>query len=236
MHLAILMTNTDESHFAAQWPRDCQKFEALVSSVRPSWRFSCFSVKDGIFPEDPTNFDGWIVTGSPASVHDQTDWIVKLQALISDRVAAAAPIFGACFGHQVIAQALGGQVEKSPSGWALGVQDINIEGSPSWAEALPSTYRLYAAHVEQVTKLPIGAENCASSQNCPLAGFRIGSTVFTTQYHPEMRPEFFAALVGHLEQFLPVEAIANAKATLAEPVSTSAWAETIARFFENAVS
>ena len=236
MHLAILMTNTDESHFAAQWPRDCQKFEALVSSVRPSWRFSCFSVKDGIFPEDPTNFDGWIVTGSPASVHDQTDWIVKLQALISDRVAAAAPIFGACFGHQVIAQALGGHVEKSPSGWSLGVQEINTEGSPPWGSALPSTYRLYAAHVEQVTKMPTGAENVASSQNCPLAGFRIGNKVFTTQYHPEMRPAFFGALVGHLEEFLPVEAIANAKATQVEPVNTSAWAETIARFFESAVS
>ena len=236
MHLAILMTNTDESHFAAQWPRDCQKFEALVSSVRPSWRFSCFSVKDGIFPEDPTNFDGWIVTGSPASVHDQTDWIVKLQALISDRVAAAAPIFGACFGHQVIAQALGGHVEKSPSGWSLGVQEINTEGSPPWGSALPSTYRLYAAHVEQVTKMPTGAENVASSPNCPLAGFRIGNKVFTTQYHPEMRPAFFGALVGHLEEFLPVEAIANAKATQVEPVNTSAWAETIARFFESAVS
>lgn len=236
MHLAILMTNTDESSFAARWPRDCQKFEDLISSVRPNWRFSCYPVKDGVFPEGLAGFDGLVLTGSPASVHDQEGWISELQNLIRESVAAEVPIFGACFGHQVIAKALGGHVEKSPSGWALGVQIVEATGSTPWTGALPARHQLYAAHVEQVTKLPEGAENIASSPNCPLAGFRIGNAVFTTQYHPEMRPEFFTALVGHLEQFLPSEAITAAQATLAKPVNTLAWAETIARFFENAAS
>ena len=80
MRVAILMTNTDESAFAQAWPKDGDKFVALIAALRPAWEFSVFAVKDGVFPADLVAFDGFIITGSPASVHDDKPWIAMLLA------------------------------------------------------------------------------------------------------------------------------------------------------------
>ncbi|MDZ4097005.1 MAG: type 1 glutamine amidotransferase, partial [Paracoccaceae bacterium] len=93
MHIAILMANTDESTFAANHPKDGEKFAALLAPHRPDWRFSVFPVKDGVFPPDPALFDGFIITGSPASVHDPAPWVEKLFVLIRSIVAQGAPLF-----------------------------------------------------------------------------------------------------------------------------------------------
>ena len=79
MHLAILMTNTDESAFAQAHPKDGEKFAALIHAVRPDWSCDVFAVKDGVFPDDLAAFDGVMVTGSPASVHDDEPWIGRLR-------------------------------------------------------------------------------------------------------------------------------------------------------------
>ena len=123
MHLAILMTNTDESPFAQRHPKDGEKFAELIHLVRPDWRVEVFPVKDGVFPADITAFDGAMITGSPASTRSGADWTLKLFDLIRDMAARHQPVMGVCFGHQAIALALGGQVGRSPEGWAHGLFD-----------------------------------------------------------------------------------------------------------------
>ena len=108
MHLAIFITNTDSSNFALNWPGDEEKFNELVHSVRSEWTTEIFRVKDNIFPESLLDFDGFIIGGSPASVHNDFPWIDKLLKIIRDIQTLGKPIFGACFGHQAIALALGG--------------------------------------------------------------------------------------------------------------------------------
>lgn len=226
MHLAILMTNTDDSAFGRANPDDGQKFTALLRRVRPGWRLEVFSVKDGVFP-DSLDFDGLLITGSPASVHDGADWIAQLEALVRDAVAQELPLFGACFGHQIIAKALGAKVGYNPAGWVLGrvVTTLLPEGLP-----LP----IYAAHKEQVRALPPGARLTARTDGCPIAGFAIGRHVLTTQYHPEMSADFIAALTEAFADEVGRDVAERARTTLSPPPDMAALAEWIAAFFEQA--
>ena len=234
MYLALLVTNTDESDFAQRHPKDGQKFPAMMARVRPGWRFEVFSVKDGQFPETIEGFDGVMITGSPASVHDHAAWIDELLDLIRKIHARGIPIFGACFGHQAIARALGGTVGQNSGGYVHGRIDNRITHRLPWMAALPDAFTLYGSHVEQVTRLPKAAVPVAQSTDCTIAGFVIGDTVYTTQHHPEMTPEFIAALTEEMADYLGPDVTATARASLTAPADSDAYAETIARFFEQA--
>lgn len=234
MHLAILMANTDTSAFADAHPKDGAKFTALIHSVRPDWTTQVFAFKDGECPTDLTAFDGAMITGSPASVHDPDPWIADLLTLIRQMTAMQIPLFGACFGHQAIALALGGQVGPNPGGWVFGRTETHLTTPAAWMTPLPATTSLYAAHVEQVTAMPEQARTLTTSPECPIGGFAIGNHIYTTQYHPEMSPGFIAALIDHLAADKPAEVITRARASLARPADTRPFAESIARFFEQA--
>lgn len=226
MHIAVLMTNTDESDFSQSHPKDGEKFTTMIQSVRPDWKVSVFAVKDGHFPTDDSCFDGWLITGSPASVHDDEDWITDLKDFIRRLDANRKPMFGACFGHQAIAEALGGTVGWNPGGWVFGLVETEMEGRP---------IRLYAAHIQQVLALPATARSTGGNVECPIGGFAVGDHILTTQYHPEMSHDFISALVEEYADDMPVAVIEQARADLARyQADGSRAAERIATFFERA--
>lgn len=225
MRLAFLMTNTDESAFALAHPRDGAKFAALIGGVRPDWQLEVYPVKDGVFPPEDAAFDGWIIGGSLAMVHDPEPWIAPLLALIRKLAAQGQPMFGACFGHQAIALALGGTVGPNPGGWVFGLTETTLEGAP---------IALYAAHSEQVLALPAGAVPLGGNADCAFGAYAIGSTVLCTQYHPEMTHDFMEALVREYAGSLPPEVAARASASLTKRADSARIAERIARFFEAA--
>ena len=231
MRLALLMTNTDDSAFAQAHPKDGEKFTDLVHLVRPDWTVEVFAVKDDVFPDDISQFDGVMIGGSPASARGTAPWIARLMTLIREIEAARQPLFGACFGHQAIALALGGAVGDNPGGWAHGRIENTTLDRPAWATELPDRFGLYGSHSEQVTRLPAGARALFASPGCPLAGFAISAHVYTTQHHPEMSPGFIAALTEEMADTLgPL--LPAARASLRQPADTRAFTETIARFFE----
>lgn len=234
MHLAILVTNTDESAFAQSHTRDDVKFAELVQGTRPDWRVSAFWVKDGVFPDDITAFDGILITGSPASVNTPSAWVARLLDAIRTAYAAQVPLFGACFGHQAIALALGGKVEANPNGWIWGLTETQVVNPAPWMDALGETLLQYGAHTEQVTTLPEGARILTASASCPIAGFAIGARVYCTQNHPEMDASFVADLTREYAGDLGPEIISETQANLARHADNAAYAETIAQFFEQA--
>lgn len=234
MHLAILMTNTDESAFAQAHPKDGETFTALIRLARPDWSAEVFSVKDGIFPDDMARFDGAMITGSPASVRSGEGWVERLFGLIRDMEQARQPLFGACFGHQAIAVALGGKVDWNPGGWVHGLTRNHVLARPGWARDLPDVIRLHGCHSEQVTVLPENALNLTRSTACATTGFAIGHHIYTTQHHPEMEPGFVRALTEEMADTLGPEICRAALASLKDPADQKAYAESIARFFEQA--
>ena len=112
LRIAVLLTNDDTSAFASHFPNDGQKVVQLLQPLRPDWSFEVVPVKDGVLPASPKAFDGYVITGSPASVNDDNlPWIGQLLDFIRAVHTARQPLIGLCFGHQAVARALGGQVE-----------------------------------------------------------------------------------------------------------------------------
>ncbi len=233
MHIGVLATNTDDSDFAARHPRDVEKFRVLLQGVRPGWQVTAFDLPKGEFPEGLEGFDGVLIGGSPSSVHDEDAWIGRLLALIRKGFAAGVPLAGACFGHQAIAKALGGVVGPNPREFVLGTAVTEVIARARWMEP-ERTFRLAAAHGEQVLVLPPGAEVIGRTEGCPAACYRIGDRVFATQYHPEMTPGFLAALVEEFAPQFPAGVGEAAKASVPLCTEGPRFAEWIARFFEQA--
>ncbi len=90
--------------------------------------FRTYRVVEGEFPASVTECDGWLITGSRHGAYEDLPWIPVLEQFIRDSFAAHVPMVGVCFGHQIIAQAMGGKVEKFAGGWAVGAQDYDFEG------------------------------------------------------------------------------------------------------------
>ena len=105
---------------------------------------------------------------------------------------------------------------------------------PDWARDLPGEVKLYGSHTEQVTALPEGAVPLSRSEDCPVSGFVIGNTVYTTQHHPEMTDDFIAALTEELADDIGPALAARARASLDTPADSALYAESVARFFEQA--
>ena len=128
------------------------------------------------FPGSVTDADGWLLTGSKHGVYDDLPFIPVLEDFIRDARAAKVPMVGICFGHQIIAQALGGRAEKFAGGWAIGRQEYQSEDG---------TLALNAWHQDQVTRPPEGAVTIASSDFCAHAALVYPDGIWTIQPHPE---------------------------------------------------
>lgn len=232
MRLAILVTNTDDSAFAKARPLDDEKFAQLIAEARPDWSCTAFWVCKGDFPDSLDGFDGVMITGSPASVHDDAAWIPRLEALIHDCISRGTPLFGACFGHQIIAKALGAPIIRNPDGWAHGLIPVRRVAQTAWSGAATG-FALYGSHIEQVGTLPEGATRLFQSPGCPIAGFALGDRVFTIQHHPEMTHAFITDLVEEYASYVGPDVTARARAALAGGRADRAgFAYEIAAFFE----
>lgn len=232
MHIGILVTNTDRSDFAKVRADDGEKFRALLQPLRPHWQFTAVQVRDGEFPKAVHAFDGYVITGSPASANGGEAWIEKLMGFIRELNLAHIPTVGICFGHQVIARALGGSVGKNPEGWGFGISPTHFTAHQSWMLPAQTTVNLYAAHTEQVITLPKNAEALGGSPFCPIGSYKIGDHIFTTEYHPEMTPEFITDLSHEKENYIGQPIAERAREQFKTPADGKIFAQWMVQFFE----
>jgi GMP synthase (glutamine-hydrolysing) len=147
------------------------------------FRFTSMDVYKGKIP-NYTVADAWIITGSSASVYDDVDWIVELEESIKQAVEVEKPMLGICFGHQLIAQSMGGKVEKNIRGWELGSYPMsNISEHPLFENISNSDY-FYNSHQDIVTELPNGSRSIADNEMGNQA-FHFGKWIYGVQFHPE---------------------------------------------------
>jgi GMP synthase (glutamine-hydrolysing) len=143
----------------------------------------------------PRDADAFVITGSASSVTERAPWMLRAERLVRAIVDARVPLLGVCFGHQMIAQALGGSVERNPRGREIGtVRVTRVADDPIFA-GLPRTFDGNATHVDAVTRLPRGARLLASTALDEASAFAIGDRVRAVQFHPEFDADVVRAYV-----------------------------------------
>lgn len=192
MRIGILKTGQPPGEIRAEHGDYDDMFERLLAGR--GFDFTSYHVEAMEFPASVHDADGWLITGSRHGVYEDHPFIAPLEDFIRKAVAARVPLVGICFGHQIVAQALGGQVGKHPAGWAVGAQDYDFGGK---------TISLNAWHQDQVVTPPEGAEVAAHNAFCANAALVYGDHAFTVQAHPEFRDEFIEGLMAHRGAAIP---------------------------------
>lgn len=228
MKIGILQCGHSHPDVIAKHGDFDQMFIALLSTS--GFEFQTYNVVDMEFPDHVGAADGWLLTGSPHGAYETHAFIPPLTALIREIHTAKRPMVGICFGHQIIAQAMGGTVEKYEGGWAIGQQEYVF--SDTFAHLGQVT--LNAWHQDQVTRCPDGAKTIAQNAFCQHAGLIYGDEIFTLQAHPEIRnpilQEYIKARGG--DPALPKDLMAHAKSLQECPTDDLLLAEEIAQFFK----
>lgn len=142
---------------------------------------------------------GYIITGSSSSVTERAPWMLRTEALIRDIADAGTPLFGICFGHQLVGQALGGRVAKNPRGREIGTVEVRVlphDPRDPILAGLGESFTANHTHVDSVVELPPGARVLAHTDLEPHAAFAIGDAIKCVQFHPEIDGD---AMRGYIE-------------------------------------
>lgn len=190
-----------------------------------------YDATSGVLPADPAEQDGWLISGSTDSTYDDRPWIPPLEVLVRSIVDEGRPVVGICFGHQIVAQALGGRVERSAAGWGIGGHDYEVVVPHSWT-GTATRARMIASHQDQVSVLPDGAEVFLRTDHCPNAGFTVGDDVMTIQPHPEFERDLSREITGARAAIFGEALTAEGLASLDRPLDNHDVARWIGTFFE----
>ena len=169
-------------------------FRSLLSG-HASVRWRTYDVTAGEFPSSLAAEDGWICSGSRRSVFEDEPWISGLLDVVREAARGLRPFVGICFGHQAIAQALGGTVSRSARGWGVGLREVEIIGRRSWMRPAVPRYRIATMHQDQIDRHPPDAVVLGTNDHCPVSMMQVGEAMLGIQGHPEFTPEVDAALI-----------------------------------------
>jgi GMP synthase-like glutamine amidotransferase len=184
----------------------------------------------GHLPESVDECDGWITSPGRPSVTDDDQWIADTQAFVRAVVEAEQPFVGICFGHQLLAQAMGGRVERAADGWGVGAQTYEVVATEPWMTPAVPRFELIASHEDQVVALPPGAHLLATAEYCPNAMFALGDRAFGIQPHPELTAAHSTVLLAARRDLVGPARADAALATLDRPLDRDLVAGWIARF------
>lgn len=224
MKIGILLAGYLAEAYEDKYGDFADMFEELLSGR--GLAFDRFAVIDGVFPASAHACDGWLVTGSKHGAYEDLPWIARLEEFIREAYAANVPVAGICFGHQIMAQALGGKVVKFPGGWGAGTSEFRVPDG---------TLTLHALHQDQVIEAPPEAEVIASSDFCAIAGLAYRGSALSFQPHPEFSAELMRDLIEQkFADGMSGERAEAALASLTDAPDSVKLADTLAEFFLSA--
>ena len=204
-------------------------FERMIAEADRSATYETVRMADGEALPDPATLQAILITGSTAGAYDPLDWIAPLESFVRAAHDKRIPLVGVCFGHQLIAQALGGTVRKSDKGWGIGRHVYDVAPGNGVIEG--ERIAIACSHQDQVVEAPAGAKTILSSAFTPHAGllYDNGATL-SVQPHPEFTKGFAHVCCVAREGHAPDEVVATGKASLEQPLDHALLGDAIARF------
>ena len=231
MRLGILDCDRLDPDLADRFgPVYSEMFIRGFAALAPELEFRVWSALDGELPEDLHECDAWLITGSRHDAYSDIPWIQALRAWIRQAHDADVKLAGVCFGHQVIAQALGGEVVKSTKGWGLGVSVHPMLADEPWMAPARDQIRILASHQDQVALLPPGATRLAGNDFCPNFMFLQGNNIVAIQGHPEFSVEYNRALIERRRGLLPDERYQSSLSSLEGEVDSATMMQWLLQF------
>jgi GMP synthase-like glutamine amidotransferase len=192
MRLGILKTGRPPSTCIPEFGTYPDMFKRLLGE--DAYDYTVYAADEGELPASPKDCDAFLVTGSSAGAYEALPWIGPLKGFLNEAMGQAA-LVGICFGHQIMAEAFGGKVIKSPKGWGLGEQEYRVLKREPWMDDAAS-FRLTGSHQDQVVELPPGAEVIAASDFTPMGALAWrDQPAISMQLHPEFEPAYASALI-----------------------------------------
>ena len=190
MKLGILKTDQVRPEWVPRFGEYPDMFATLLGRADPGLEFASYDMEQGEYPADIDEVDAYLITGSKSSVYDDKAWIPPLMDFVRELDARRKKLVGICFGHQLVAQALGGRTEKSPKGWGVGLHRHSFSHFPDWHDREQLDFDILVTHQDQVVKTADGSVVLAGSDFCENAVCQIGDHILTIQGHPEFVPEY----------------------------------------------
>jgi len=189
-------------------------FASLFAQYAPEISFRVYDTCHDELPSAPDECQAYLVTGSRHSVYEDIGWIQRLAEFVRQVYAHDGKLVGICFGHQMIAHALGGKVVRSTQGWGLGVKDVKLSASHGWMQPPAESYRLLLSHQDQVVGLPPDGEVLGGNTHCAVSMFAVGHNMLGVQAHPEFNPAYADALMQMRKDRIDAGISDAARATL----------------------
>jgi GMP synthase-like glutamine amidotransferase len=193
-------------------------FRRMFDAAGQPFEYETVAVFDGAAFPEPDKLDGILITGSAAGVYDDYAWLDPLRAFIRSAYAANTPMLGICFGHQIMADALGGDVRKSEKGWGLGRHTYEVKSRPGFLATELPALSIACSHQDQVIVPPREAEVFLGSDFTPNAGlmYRNGKAL-SLQPHPEFLDDYTLALAELRRGKAPDAVVDTAVASVGAP-------------------
>ena len=241
MLIGILETGRVNETLTPHYGEYAPMFEVWLDMADTGLSYRAYATEDGEIPASPTECDAWLITGSKHGVYDDILWIEPLKMFLRAARSAGQPIVGICFGHQILAEALGGQAVKSDKGWGAGVHDYEVVSRPNWMADGPDSFSIHAMHQDQVTAIPNDATVLATSPFCEFAMLAYGDPeapdAISIQPHPEFNMDYARAIVElRSGVVIPEDRSAEAMASFGRTVHQQEFARWCVEYLRNATA
>lgn len=233
MKLTIIQTGEVPAPLRPKFGPYRKMFERMFDSTGLGFTYETIAVSDGEPCPNPADLEAIVITGSPAGVYDDLPWLEPLREFIRGAYSARTPMLGVCFGHQIMADALGGDVQKSEKGWGLGRHTYQVLQRPLFMQAAPAALSLACSHQDQIIVRPGDADVILASEFAPNAGlFYRNGRALSLQPHPEFLDHYTIALAELRRGTVADEVVDKALASIAKPSNSSDVAEYIGQFLK----
>jgi GMP synthase-like glutamine amidotransferase len=199
MKIGILETGRPSAALEARFGRYDEMLAHLLGN---RYATETYRVTEGDYPKRSEAHEAYLITGSPAGVYEDLPWIPELKTFLRE-TKGKAKLVGICFGHQIMAEAFGGRVEKSDKGWGIGLHRYEVRDVAPWMDPVEAI-SVPVSHQDQVVEAPPEARVIAAS---PFTSF--GAVAYqdqpaiSFQCHPEFEPDFAKALIEERREWLP---------------------------------